>query len=193
MQKEIDEFLIPIKKYYEEQIEKVKKDKKKQFTFFVLGFIVSYLILSSFAYALTIPAEIFTGIISEFLISLQGFSTTSNGISMFTDGLAYSFNINQTGQLIVISFLCTGLLEIAILISAMIASFGVEFKNKLIGIIGAIISGIIFNFIRIWITLNIILFSTTGTFEIAHDLLFRITLFLYITIFYILWFNWSNK
>lgn len=193
MQNKLDELINPIKKYYKRKMKDIKKDQKKQFTFFVLGFIFSYLFLSALSYSLTIPAENFTGSISEGLITLQGFETTSNGIGEFTDGPAYSFNINQTGQLIVISFLCTGLIEIAILISAMLASFGIDLKKKLIGVVVAIFGGIIFNFLRIWITLNIIIFSGAGVFEIAHDLLFRLVLFLYIIVVYVIWFNWANK
>ncbi len=178
--------------YWEEQQEKIKSNKRKQFTFFVLGFVICYLLLSTILYGFSNPLKIFTGAVSQGLLLLQGVETSFVGLVDFEMETAYSFIINQTNQLIVISWLCTGVLEIIILVSAMIASFGIKFEKKLVGIGVAIFSGIIFNFIRIWITLNIIMLQNAEVFELAHDLLFRLTLLLYIIIVYVIWFNWAE-
>lgn len=182
----------PIIDYYKLQQEKIRENKRKQFTFFVLGFIIIYLLLTTIVYPFEMEAKIFTGIISESLVGLQGVETTFLGLVEFELEEAYAFTINHTNQLIVISWLCTGILEIIILVSAILASFGISLKKKLIGIVFAIISGIIFNFIRIWITLNIIMLQDAQVFEIAHDLLFRLTLLVYVIIVYVIWFSWSE-
>jgi exosortase/archaeosortase family protein len=178
--------------YWDEQQEKIKTNKRKQFTFFVLGFIVSYLLLSTLMYSFSNETKIFTGAISQGLLLTQGTQTTFVGVIEFERESAYSFVINSTNQLIVISWLCTGALEIIILISAMLASFGIKFKKKLVGIGAAIFGGLIFNFIRIWITLNIIMSQNAEVFELSHDILFRLTLLLYIIILYVVWFNWAE-
>ncbi len=179
--------------FYKNQQEKIKSNKRKQFTFFLLGFVIFYLFFTAITFPFQNEAKIFTGNISQGFLLLQGIETTFVGMVDFELENAYAFTINHTNQLIVISWLCSGVLEIIILISAILASFGISFKKKLIGIIVAIISGLIFNFIRIFITLQIIMMQNAQVFEIAHDLLFRLTLLLYIIIIYVLWFNWANK
>lgn len=178
--------------YYKLQQQKIRENKRKQFTFFVLGFVVIYLLLTTIIYPFEMPAKIFTGSISELLMGIQGVETTFLGLIEFELEEAYAFTINHTNQLIVISWLCTGILEIIILVSAILASFGIALKKKLIGVLFAIISGFIFNFIRIWITLNIIMMQEAQVFEIAHDVLFRLTLLIYIVIVYVIWFSWAE-
>ncbi len=188
--------------YLREQHKKIRSDKKKQFIFFVLGFILAYLILTI---AVSIIPDIYykqaVGGIVEGALNLQGIKTTSIGIvectefswlSDTTQGKCYSFEAG--GKNIIISWLCTGVLEIIILICAIIASFGVNWKEKWAGIALAIILGIVFNIIRIWATINLIFSQNTATVEIAHDALFRIILFIYIAVVYIAWFYWAaNK
>ncbi|MFA6065375.1 MAG: exosortase/archaeosortase family protein [archaeon] len=189
------------KNFLSKEEDAVRTDKKKQFVFFVLGFLVSYLLIT--AIIGFIPQIFFksaTGSAVQVLLSLQGVQTqnasviTCNEFSWFTDyaaGECYSFFASD--KQIIISWLCTGILEIIILISAILASFGVNWNKKLIGIGAAIVAGVVFNLARIWITVNFILTQQGPVVELAHDVLFRIVLFIYIVLVYVLWFTWAAK
>jgi len=182
-----------VKNYFSNQEKKIVKDQKKQFTWFVLGFVIFYLVLSGLAYPFADTLKESTGRSSEGLLNIQGIETRSNGnVELQNYERAYSFDIVPSGQTIFISWLCSGVLEIIILVSAILASFGVSWKKKLIGAVAAIIIGYVFNLIRIWATLNIILTQNAQVFEIAHDTLFRLVLFVYIIVVYVLWFMWAN-
>jgi len=183
------------------QEEKIKTDKKKQFIFFLLGFVFFYLLLT--AVALIIPSTTYkeiTGGVVQVTLGVMGQNTNSMGlvectesnwVGLETKDYCYSFEVN--GKTILISWLCTGILEIIVLISAILASFGVEWNKKIIGAIVAIILGAVFNILRIVVTIFIILSQNIQTTELAHDLLFRIILFIYIVGVYVLWFNWAVK
>lgn len=173
-------------KWYEEKEKEIVKNQKKQFYWFLLVFIFVYVFLSGIVYLLPeIIFEFLPGIIVTWLLQLQGLEVALIG--------AEKFILLVQGKEIIISLLCAGILEMIIVIGAIIASFGIKWKNKLIGIVLAIVTGFIFNVLRIWITINLILTQEAEVFELAHDLLFRMILFLYITIFYVIWFYWSMK
>lgn len=211
-----------LKEYLKKQGEKIRANKRKQFAFFVLGFILAYLVLT-FAVSL-VPETAIKQAVGETVrgaLSLQGINTTEEGIIFCQEnswigdtvkGECYSFFIVQNGKVlteeleqaleqaphpegkaIVISWLCTGVLEIIILVSAIIASFGVSWRKKIIGVIAAAILGALFNLLRIWVTINLILTQNTQTVELAHDMLFRFILFIYIFAVYVIWFYWAAK
>ncbi|MFA6269483.1 MAG: exosortase/archaeosortase family protein [archaeon] len=189
------------KNYFSKQEEKIVEDKRKQFAFFILGFILFYLVVS--ALAMIVPSELYKGVVGntvQGVLAIEGVTTQSNGFVTCTEsnwiGLeitsnCYSFDVN--GKTILISWLCTGVLEIIVLIAAMLASFGVNWEKKIKGIGLAIVAGIIFNILRIAITVNIVLTQNLQTIELAHDLLFRLVLFIYIVGVYVMWFNWAMK
>jgi exosortase/archaeosortase family protein len=190
---------------FKAQEEKIRSSRKKQFTFFILGFALFYLILTVLAGIIPqVMYKEFTGKSVQAMLSLQGIQANSIGVipcnefSWLEDSIAgecYSFNAGALGQekQIIISWLCTGILEIIILIAAILSSFGISWRKKIIGGIIAIPLGVIFNLLRVWVTINLIIGQPIGTVELAHDLLFRIILFIYITGFYIIWFYWANK
>jgi len=165
-----------------------RTNQKKQFTYFVLGFIFFYIVLTTLVYSF--PKGFFEGIIGSIvnaIINIGGLRTNTLW------GTQFDIYLLESQKTIIISWLCTGILEIIILASAILASFGISLRKRIYGTIGAIIAGFLFNLIRIIITLIIILTQDAQTFELAHDFLFRITLFVYITIFYVLWFYWAEK
>ena len=184
-----------LKKYLAKQDKNIKSDQKKQFTFFVLGFIFFYLLLTFLITPIEPFAKEFTSSSSAVLLSMQGVEISESDFYTADDGeIVYSFFVgsDQKSQ-IIISSLCTGVLEIIILICAMLASFGITLNKKLIGIVVAIFSGIIFNIVRVFVTINIILIANPEVVEFAHDLLFRVILLLYIMVVYVAWFYWSEK
>lgn len=177
-----------IKNYYNSVEESVKSNPKKQLVYFVLGFVFFYLLLTEIAYAFPKGFfENFVGLQVNFLLNLIGVNT------IVTSGEVFEMFLPESQKLIIISWLCTGVLEVIILISTMIVTFGVRAKEKIIGIIIALILGHFFNLLRILITIQIIITQNAAAFELAHDLLFRATLFLYIVIVYALWFGWGIK
>ena len=94
---------------------------------------------------------------------------------------------------IAISYLCTGLMEIAIIASAVLASFGISLQKRIVGVAAGILAIIIFNFIRILASVLIILWFGLDIGGFSHDLLFRIFLFIVIAGFYFAWMKWAEK
>jgi exosortase/archaeosortase family protein len=174
------------KSYLKKSGKEIRKSPTKQFTFFILGFVLSYLFLSGIVGLF--PQIIFkaaTGIPTETLLNIQGIETSHEYLENYT------IYINETT--ILISWLCAGTMEIIVLISAIIAGFGVSWEKKLKGIVAGIITGYVFNILRVWITINVILTQSIEVADFTHDVLFRIILFVYITGFYVAWFYWSEN
>ena len=94
---------------------------------------------------------------------------------------------------IAISYLCTGLLEIAVIVASIGASFGVNIYKRIIGCVGAVIATMLFNFFRIVSTILIIFSFDLQVAELAHEFLFRIFLFVVIVGIYAAWFKWATK
>lgn len=195
---------LGIKNYFSKQEEKIVLDNKKQLVFFILGFVFFYLLITGLV--LLIPSEFYkagVGKTVQSIISLQGILTSegsfvscteSNWIGAEIPSNCYSFQTTiQNEKIIFISWLCTGVLEMIVLASAILASFGVSWKKKLQGILAAIVLGVIFNLLRIVLTINIILGQEGQIVEFTHDLLFRVILFVYIVGFYVLWFYWAER
>jgi len=186
---------------FKKENKSIRSDEKKQLIYFLGGFILCYLIISTIVGI--IPSEVYKqslGEVVQGILSLEGIKTTSlgflecNEFSWLTDGVngtCYAFGLNE--KTIFIAWLCTGILEIIILVSAIIASFGIKRKEKIIGIVLAIIVGVIFNLLRILVTIHIILTQNLQIVEFAHDILFKVVLFIYITVFYVIWFYWAAK
>jgi len=89
--------------------------------------------------------------------------------------------------------LCSGKLEIALLISFILATSEIKLIYRIIGSIVAIIFIILFNFLRILITIYFISINDLKTSEFLHDILFRIFLFFSIAFFYYIWLKISIK
>ena len=94
---------------------------------------------------------------------------------------------------IVFSSLCTGLLELSVLVSAIIASRGIKIKKRIIGVAFATLTVFVFNIMRIYITISFILSQNLNEAEILHNILFKSFLFVVIVGFYFLWFKWSTE
>ncbi len=100
----------------------------------------------------------------------------------------------EGGPAIEISELCTGLMETLIVVSAIIASAGIDWRKRLFGSVSAGLATIVLNFARIVFTVLLIL----GTADIAlitfaHNILFRAFLLISIAGMYMLWFWWAVK
>ncbi len=91
------------------------------------------------------------------------------------------------------SYLCTGILELTIVWSAVLASFGIDLRKRLIGVAAAAIVLVAFNFARIISSILIIAWLGLDAGNFSHDILFRVFLFVVIAGFYYVWFGWATK
>jgi len=94
---------------------------------------------------------------------------------------------------IAISYLCTGLLETVIISSAIISSFGITLKSRILGVVGALIALVAFNVFRIVASILIIIYFGLNLANFSHDVLFRVFLFFSIAGIYFVWFRWATK
>ncbi|HZX34253.1 MAG TPA: exosortase/archaeosortase family protein [archaeon] len=91
------------------------------------------------------------------------------------------------------TYLCTGLLEMALVWASVLASFGIELRKRLIGFVAGTVALVLFNFFRIIASVLIIYFYGLDAGNFSHDLLFRVFLFLTVAGFYYCWFSWAAK
>jgi len=101
--------------------------------------------------------------------------------------------LDNFSGIIKISFLCTGLLELWFIWSTTLASFGIDLKKRIKGVIAGTIVLVCFNFIRILSTIIIIALFGLEAGDLSHEILFKLFLFLTIAGFYYFWFNWATK
>ena len=94
----------------------------------------------------------------------------------------------KSGPKIIFSDLCTGLLETALLVAAIAATFEVSKRKRIIGIIAGAIAVFAFNLARIAITTLAILGTTIEVAEFTHNILFRVFLFIAIAGLYGAWY-----
>tara|TARA_Y100000310_G_scaffold296055_1_gene327992 strand:+ start:100 stop:645 length:546 start_codon:yes stop_codon:yes gene_type:complete len=153
---------------------------------FLLGFTVFFFGLS-FLFGL-IPLEVvelITAQVSLFLLNLLGVNGTIE--------IGEPVKMLLGEKVILISYLCTGALELIVLVSGIAASFGIGIRKRLLGVGAAIFFGFAFNQARIVATILAIFGFSLPIVELTHDLLFRIFLFVYIAGFYAVWFWWATR
>jgi len=171
----------------------MKKNKTRKFQklrtgfifllLFFLFFIFIYVLLGySFLYNYI---NYFFGIASNFIINhLFGIITTFsydviNNLSVIT--------ISSIDYPIYIGFLCTGVLEFALLASAILASSNVSWKKRGIGAALAVLVVIVFNLIRISFTVYLITVLNLPWATFFHSFLFRLFLVIIVLGFYWFW------
>ena len=132
--------------------------------------------------------------------SIEGFTAQSSQKILSAMGqkasleLAGEFPIlGIAGKEIAISELCTGWLETAVLISAVLASIGIAWRKRIYGAIGALAFGFAFNQLRIVVSTMQLLSTDLQTAELTHDIFFRLSLLVVIAGFYYWWFKRSAK
>ena len=162
------------------------KEEKKKALKFLASFAVIFLLLygTSFLYLDLIEIGL-----ARVLLLLLSFFGQSGWIASFTDPVIVSLSSLQFQ----LSFLCTGLTEFFVLTAAILSSYGLEGRKKMWGLIGAFDVVVVFNLVRILVTINLLENASLEVADLAHDLLFRISLFLAIAGFYALWFYWATR
>jgi len=156
---------------------------------FLLYFVFLYLIFSTLFFFIA-PLQ-----------SVEGF--VAGATFSFLQAIGYSGKIVlqepvlielDNGVKIVISELCTGLMEMFIIASAILASAGISWRKRIFGALASIIVLQLFNFARIFSTILVILSGNPiEIIEFTHNILFRVFLFIVIAGSYIVWLYFSVK
>ena len=155
---------------------------------FIAGILIFFAIF--YFLFLIIPLEwieFFYAKISLEILKLFGFT----GEIIFQEPVLIQLNVFNVP--IGISYLCTGLLELTLVWASVLASFGIELKKRIQGVIAGTIVLVCFNFIRILSTIIIIALFGLEAGDLSHEFLFKLFLFLTIAGFYYFWFNWATK
>ena len=150
------------------------------------------LVFLALNFIFSIPLAFVEFIIAEkisFVLSLFG---VSSEVIFQEPALLLIHNANVPMP-IAISYLCTGILETALLIAAIAASYGIEIRKRVIGIAAAAIAIFIFNLLRILATIFLIINFNLSVAEFGHEVLFRMFLFVVIAGFYAAWFWLATK
>jgi exosortase/archaeosortase family protein len=181
----------PVKKY----LESLKKDLKSQkgmknATRFVAIFLLSFLLFLYVVIPLTGSFWDGMGILHAqavgSLLSAWGIESTINGniLTMAVQGQNVDFVISQ---------LCSGDVEIALLISLLIASFEVLLIWRLGGAFLGSLLLLLLNPVRIAITLVITKDSGLEAGDFYHSVIFRLFLFVILVLYYFIWYHLTIK
>src|SRR3989338_8244982 len=129
--------------------------------FSVLGFLLSLIPLIAIEFLFAAP--------TLEILKFFGFGGMLNA-----DAEPVLIVLQKIAMPISISYLCTGILEVAIIAAAIISSFGIQMKKRILGVAVSIIEIAAFNLFRIVASILIILWFGLDAGEFSHDLLFRI-------------------
>ncbi len=154
---------------------------------FMLG-ILAFFLLFSFAFSLVplLWVELFYAQGTLLLlqtIGFHGYVTVQEPAILELDALLLPVGI---------TYLCTGLLELTVIWAAIISSFGIPLRKRLLGVAAATFVIAAFNFVRIIASILIIISFGLDVGNFSHDILFKIFLFATIALFYFLWFKWAT-
>lgn len=139
--------------------------------------------------AMLFPPLFFEGITAATTHHALNFFGVPNALSVEAEAILV---LNET-QSVLISDLCTGILEMTILVAAILATFEAERKKRMIGAIVSVFAIFVFNQFRILTTIFLIKNASGELIEFSHDIFFRIFLFVTIAVFYALWIWWAKK
>ncbi|MEK6902702.1 MAG: exosortase/archaeosortase family protein [archaeon] len=98
----------------------------------------------------------------------------------------------MNGKLIEISPLCSGLLEMILLASAIIVTPSASVRKKVVGLVIGIFILYVFNLFRMGVTLLQLEHASFSFAEITHDILFRVILIVGFALLYAVWLNFSS-
>lgn len=143
-------------------------------------------------FLLSIPLAMVEFAIAKMISFLLSLSGIGSGVIFQEPALLLIHNANVQMP-IAISYLCTGILETALLVAAIAASFGIEIRKRIIGIVAAAIAIFAFNLLRILATIFLIINFNLSVAEFGHEVLFRLFLFIVIAGFYAVWFWRATK
>lgn len=173
-------------KLSEEQKKKLKKELKQSAKFIVAVIVVTVVLYYGLIFEVLGIQNIehFTALVTQAM--LKGVGVQSTVIAN-----AEPVILQVQGISILISELCTGMLETILLFSAVISSFGIPARKRIFGAIGALVFGFAFNQLRIFVSIMQLLHESVQVAELTHDLMFRISIIIVIAGYYAVWFKWA--
>lgn len=151
------------------------------------------LLIVFFGFLRLLEVLISTSEIEIFIAKIVAFLLGISGIANFTGTGVHAFVQLVNGPEIVFSELCTGLLETQILVAAILATFEIGWKKRILGAIAGIIAIFLFNLFRILVTIGLILSQPVEVVELSHEILFRLFLFAVIAGFYWLFLRFAKS
>jgi len=152
-----------------------------------LGMFAVFLLAFVLLFQLLPLAEIEVFVAGQALFILK-----TNGLEGVVQGGNPAMILLSTGHIISISFLCTGLLEIGVLAAAILASSGISWGKRIAGVFVAAFFAHAFNLARIVTTVFAAIEQPPHIAELAHDVLFRATLFIVVFVIYFAWFAFAT-
>lgn len=154
---------------------------------FMLGMLALFLLLH-FLLSI-IPLEWFEHFYAAASLAILNISGVAGTIEM---GEPVLMHIDGIALPIGISYLCTGILELALVWAAVLASFGTGLKERVVGAVAATFVLAVFNVMRIAASILAIFYFGLDAGNFSHDVLFRAFLFATIAGYYFLWFGWAS-
>jgi exosortase/archaeosortase family protein len=149
-----------------------------------------------FVFSITVLFIVFNFLFD--IIGVQRFEVFyANGALAILSLLGFSGKVVEYGGTLLIlngfdlpfafGYLCTGLLELALIWSAVLSTTEVGFKKRLFGLVAATFTLVVFNLARIVSSIIIIKYFGLDVGNFSHDLLFKVFLFATIAGFYYVW------
>ena len=147
---------------------------------FLLGItstVVYALLLVLYDYVITI-----TALGSSWVLNLLGIPSSAEGSMIMFNG--------QNAKIV---WLCTGGLELALLLGAVVATEDRTWKQRLLGALFATVSVYIINIVRVGITLASAIWFGWNFADLIHTVLFKFFLVFAILGIYAIWYLWLSK
>lgn len=149
---------------------------------------VSFILLNTFVSVVPLQFfEMLFALPTNFFLQAIGFETVlqqGEPVLIFLQGIDFP---------IALTYLCTGLLEWIVLISAIVSSGEVNSKKRMSGVLWGTLFIFGFNLFRIIASILAIVFFGLSFAEFSHDVFFRVFLFASIAGFYYVWLKSVSK
>ena len=149
-----------------------------------LLFFAAFFLALNLLFALFVPLQM----LEEFVAGQVLFVLKANNVQGAVSAQEPVLLTLATGHLISISYLCTGFLETAVLAAAILASHGISWRRRILGVLLGAFFAHAFNVGRIVVTVFSALEQPLHVVELTHDVLFRVTLFAVVFAMYAVWF-----
>jgi exosortase/archaeosortase family protein len=175
-------------KNYKKSLKKDLKDKKalKNTLRFVSVFVLTFLL---FLYVIIPATAGFWEGMGAWHAEMVSGLLSSVGIESSVSGNVLTMDVQGQDVDFVISQLCSGDVEIALLISLLVASFDVLLIWRILGSLIGLAFLLLMNPIRIFITLIITKDSGMEAGDFYHSFIFRLFLFVLLVLYYFAWYR----
>lgn len=153
-------------------------------TIFLAVSFAAWLVLSATALPNEVAAQSSNALLS--LFGKSGLVAEQDGVPhlVFAEGVLSSSAVDAE-----VSGLCSGALELAVLIGIVVASEDRSWRKRAAGAVGALAVVLVFNPIRIAVTL---LYADSAWLSALHEVGFRVSLVVLIVFYYAVWYYWFS-